>query len=351
VALGLAVLALAFAVAVPAAIFGTFALSAAKPGSDAKLVIEIRKGESPGEIARALAALGATSDGRKLFWLGRITRQWKWVKAGEYEVSPAMSAIELLAVVTSGVSVAHPVTVREGENMYEIAEDIETKRLAPSAKLLALFRDARFIATLGFGASAPATLEGYLFPDTYNFDRTLTPEEITRRMVKRFFSQWGTTEETRARELAMSRDQLITLASMIEKETGAPAERPVISSVFHNRLRLGMKLQSDPTTIYGMWDRYEGKIHKSDLLEENPYNTYTVPALPAGPIANPGSESIHAALYPAKSEFLYFVSHNDGTHEFTRSLDEHNAAVRKFQLDPKMREGKSWRDLEKKPAT
>ena len=120
----------------------------------------------------------------------------------------------------------------------------------------------------------------------------------------------------------------------------------MISSVFHNRLRKRMKLQSDPTTIYGMWERFQGKIHKSDLSVANPFNTYVVAGLPEGPISNPGRESITAALNPVQSDYLYFVSHNDGTTEFTKSLDDHNRAVRKFQLDPKAREGKSWRDLE-----
>jgi UPF0755 protein len=127
----------------------------------------------------------------------------------------------------------------------------------------------------------------------------------------------------------------------------------MISSVFHNRLRKHMRLQSDPTTIYGMWETYRGKIHRSDLLAPTPYNTYTVPALPLGPISNPGKQAIEAALNPVQSNYIFFVSHNDGTHEFTATLGEHNAAVRKFQLDPKMREGKSWRDLKKAqtPAT
>jgi UPF0755 protein len=137
---------------------------------------------------------------------------------------------------------------------------------------------------------------------------------------------------------------------MIEKETGAPEERPLISSVFHNRLEKKMRLQSDPTTIYGIWDRYQGNLHKADLLERNEYNTYQIPGLPIGPISNPGKEALEAALYPAKSPFLYFVSHNDGTHEFTSPYQDHQAAVRRFQLDPKAKSGKSWRDLAKRHA-
>jgi UPF0755 protein len=171
---------------------------------------------------------------------------------------------------------------------------------------------------------------------------------MIRQMTRHFLSFWGKEQELRAKELGMTRHQVITLASIIEKETGAPEERPLISSVFHNRLKKRMKLQSDPTTIYGMWERYRGKIHKSDLYVKNEYNTYFVTALPAGPIGNPGKEAIRAALYPSESPFFYFVSHNDGTHEFSRTFQEHNRAVQKFQVDPKAREGKSWRDRLKK---
>ena len=195
------------------------------------------------------------------------------------------------------------------------------------------------------------TLEGFLYPDTYHFNKTMTSEDMIHQMVHHANQMWSKADQSTAETLGMSRFQIITLASIIEKETGAPNERPMISSVFHNRLRKKMKLQSDPTTIYGMWDRYRGKIHKSDLQEANPYNTYSVYGLPQGPIGNPGRDAITAALNPVNTDFLFFVSHNDGTHEFSRSLDDHNRAVRKFQLDPKAREGKSWRDLQKKAKT
>ena len=149
--------------------------------------------------------------------------------------------------------------------------------------------------------------------------------------------------------MGFTRHQVVILASMVEKETGSSKERGLIASVFHNRLKKGMKLQSDPTTIYGMWERYKGNIHKSDLMDPSPYNTYVIPALPAGPISNPGKDAIAAALNPTGSNFLYFVSHNDGTSEFSATLDAHNKAVHKFQVDPMARTGHSWREgLQKK---
>jgi UPF0755 protein len=257
-----------------------------------------------------------------------------------------MTPLQIFSTLTSGVSVAHPVTIREGENMYEIATDLEHKGLAVKEDFLALCRNRNFIRTLGVGDIA--SLEGYLYPDTYHFNKTLTAQEMVVQMVKHANRIWTQKDELAAKALGMTRHQIVTLASIIEKETGAPQERPMISSVFHNRLKKRMRLQSDPTTIYGMWDHYSGNIHKSDLLAANPFNTYYVSGLPQGPISNPGRASIDAALNPVKSDYLFFVSHNDGTHEFTRSLQDHLRAVRKFQVNPKAREGRSWRELHSK---
>ena len=341
---------LIFSIGVTAGGFAMFAFAPASSGDGRKEIIEIRKGEPGIEIARILESKGAVKNARKLLWLGRVTRQWPRIKAGEYEVSPNMTPLQIFGVITSGLSVAHPVTVREGENMYEIAADLESKKLAPRAKILALCRDPQFIATLGLKSPLGPTLEGFLYPDTYFFNRTMSPEDMIRQMVRRFHSAWTPQETARAVQLGMNQLQVMTLASMVEKETGAPAERPLISSVFHNRLRKRMRLQSDPTTIYGIWETYQGNIHRSDLLTPSPFNTYTLPGLPTGPISNPGKEAIQAALNPLKSNYIFFVSHNDGTHEFTINLDDHNRAVRKFQMDPRARNGKSWRDLKKTPA-
>jgi UPF0755 protein len=329
-----------------------FALSPANTGPATKQLVEIHKGEGPIDIAKTLAAAGAVSDTQKFMWLGKLTRQWKKLKAGEYEVSTGMTPMDVFGVITSGISVVHPITVREGENMYDIAADIEKNKLAPKARILALCRDPKLIAALGLKTEGANSLEGYLFPDTYHFNRAMSPEEMVRAMVRRFLGTWTQNEDNRASLLGMSRHQVLTLASMIEKETGAPKERPMISSVFHNRLQKKMKLQSDPTTIYGMWDKYQGdrNIHRSDLLAPSAYNTYTLPGLPVGPIGNPGTEAVQAALNPLESQYIFFVSHNDGTHEFTSTLEDHNKAVRQFQLNPAARAGKSWRDLKKNAA-
>jgi UPF0755 protein len=354
-----ALFAIVFLAIVGAALFGAghMALFAFTPASSnaPSVVLEIQKGQSQLEISKQLASNGVVSDASDFQRLGRWTRQWRKLKAGEYRLSGAMTPMEVFKVISSGISVAHPVTVREGENMYEIASDMEVQQLALRSRVLELCRDPRFISSLWqsvWGAqkspSPPPSLEGYLFPDTYHFNRTMSAEDMLRQMVRKFASVWTPELEARARALNLNLHQAVTLASMIEKETGATSERPLISSVFHNRLRKRMRLQSDPTTIYGIWEHYRGNLHKSDLLRPTPWNTYTVPALPVGPIGNPGKLAIEAALAPAQSEYLFFVSQNDGTHVFTSTFKDHQAAVTRFQLDPQAREGKSWRDQYKK---
>lgn len=330
--------------------FAVFALSPLRGANASGAVIEISKGQGPKELTRMLVAQGIVRPGSEgnFILFGRITRLWKRVKAGEYKFSPEMTPIEAFRVLTSGISILHPLTIREGENIYEIANALQQMGLVSKEQFLKTVSDPKFIASLGFKDSKPKTLEGYLFPDTYFLNKTMTSEDIVRGMYRKFSSVWTNAQEIRAHELGMNRHQIVTLASIVEKETGASDERPMISSVFHNRLKKKMRLQSDPTTIYGIWERYHGNISKADLSSQTPYNTYYVPALPAGPIANPGREALHAALYPSQSDFLYFVSHNDGTHEFTKTYNAHLGAVRKFQLDHKARDGKSWRDLRNK---
>jgi UPF0755 protein len=322
-----------------------FMNTASIPGSLEEKIVEIRKSEAPSEISKVLLSNSLISDSDQFMLTGRLTRQWKKIKVGEYKLSPSMSPLDIFNIITSGISLAHPITVREGENMYEIADDVAAKGLSSRARFLEMCRNPKFIDSLNsFGEHPPFSLEGYLFPDTYFFNRSLSTADMARQMVRHFFKFWRPEQAAQAQKLKLSLHGVITLASIIEKETGASEERAIISSVFHNRLKKHMKLQSDPTTIYGMWERYKGKIHKKDLSEKNNYNTYSVGALPEGPIGNPGKEAIQAALYPAQTPYLFFVSHNDGTHQFSRTMDEHNRAVRKFQLDRKMREGKSWRD-------
>jgi UPF0755 protein len=175
------------------------------------------------------------------------------------------------------------------------------------------------------------TFEGYLFPDTYLFPKDTTSEEIISTMVKRFRSVFKPEWKNRAEALGFSIHQVVTLASIVEKETGVASERPVISSVFHNRLKRKMRLESDPTVIYGIKD-FDGNITKKHLAEPTPYNTYVIRGLPPGPIANAGVGAFEAVLFPADTKFLYFVSKKDTTHQFSTNIKDHNRAVRKYQL-------------------
>jgi UPF0755 protein len=325
------------------------ALQPYQPTNTTRITVEIGRGKGPPSISRQLESLRIIRSAKIFLYYGKLEGRWAKIKAGEYELSPSMTPSEIFGIFASGISVARPFLVREGENIYEVADALQAKGFGPKERFLKLARDPIFIAGLSL-KPPPKSLEGYLFPDTYLLQRKMTQEEILRLMVKRFSAAWGPNEEQRAKELGLSRDQVITLASIVEKETGAPEERAIIAGVFHNRLAKRMKLQSDPTTIYGIWKRYHGNLHKSDLLDPNPYNTYYVPGLPIGPISNPGSDAIRATLHPAVHPYLYFVSKNDGTHIFTATYEDHAKAVGKFQLNARARRGKSWRDLKKKDA-
>jgi len=321
------------------------------PGSPGKVTFELSKGMHPLEISTALERIGATKNAHALFWLGRLTGGWNGIKSAEYEIPSNSTPAQIFKILKSGIGIQHPFLVKEGDNIYQVAEAMGAVGLGSAEENLSLLTSAALIKSLGLAGDGIRSLEGYLFPNTYFYDKREKPESMIRRMVQAFLKNWTPDLETRTKEFKMTRKELVTLASMIEKETGANEERAIISSVFHNRLAKKMRLQSDPTTIYGIWDHYEGKIHKSDLLTPTEYNTYTVPALPVGPISNPHAESIHAALYPAETNYLFFVSKNDGTHVFSHTYAEHNQWVQKLQVDPKAREGKSWRDLKQTPTS
>lgn len=262
--------------------------------------------------------------------LGRTQSADRKIRAGEYELNAGMPPAEILSKLLSGQVVLHPVTIPEGLTMTQIAEVIAQHGLADRDELMRLVRDRAFIASLGIKAD---TVEGYLYPDTYKFPKTAKAKDIIATMVDHLRQVYSPELQVRAQELNLTQHEVLTLASVIEKETGADDEREEISAVFHNRLKKRIPLQSDPTVIYGL-PAFDGNIHKKDLSSPSPYNTYRVPGLPPGPIANPGIQAIRAALYPSNSRALYFVSRNDGTHQFSATLTEHNQAVEKYQKRP-----------------
>jgi UPF0755 protein len=239
-----------------------------------------------------------------------------------------MSPLSILQQLTDGSVRLHRLSVPEGFNIHQIAENVEAAGFCDRQSFISAATDEEFVRRMNISAS---TFEGFLFPDTYYFSKDVSSQQIISAMVARFHKAFLPEWKERAKEMGFSVNEIITLASIIEKETGVGSERPIISSVFHNRLKRKMRLATDPTVIYGI-KNFNGNITKKDLNTYTPYNTYMISGLPPGPIANPGSESIKAALYPATTKYLYFVAKRDKTHHFSSTLEEHNRAVRKYQL-------------------
>ncbi len=288
----------------------------------------IRSGETLNALATRLSDKGIISSTTRFKLYSRITRSDKQLKAGEYRLSTAMTPAHILDMLVQGKSILYRLTIPEGFTVQQIAEEVARQNLGTAEEIYKLATDSMVAQSFGIEAQ---TLEGYLFPDTYYFPKDTEPKKIIAKMVERFNAQFQPGWEKRVEELNFSVHQIITLASIIEKETGVPSERPIIASVFHNRLKKKMRLESDPTVIYGIPD-FDGNIKRHHLQTRTPYNTYKIRGLPPGPIANPGSASIQAALYPDQTNFLYFVAKKDGTHYFSTNIKDHNRAVRKYQL-------------------
>ena len=265
--------------------------------------------------------------GKQLFLLcARLMGYSKKIKAGEYRLNPDMSPIKILDRLGSGAIITHAVTIPEGFTREQIGGLLARKGLVNADEFRALTSDPD--AAKRYGVSGP-DLEGYLYPDTYQLSRGLSTAKIVDIMVGRFFEVYKPLHE-QAEAVGMTMEKVVTLASIVEKETGCASERPIIASVFLNRLRKRMRLESDPTVIYGLRD-FDGNIKKKHLSQRTPYNTYVIRGLPPGPIASPGFEALKAVLFPAKTNYLYFVSKNDGTHFFSKTYAEHSKAVRRYQ--------------------
>ena len=379
------------------------------------VLVEVPRGSSFAKVAATLVEKGVLRDAGGFSLAASLKGAKTRIKAGEYELTPRMTPPEVLSILLRGASRDYTVTIPEGYNVFEIAAvldaagllqgpqntpdntpvntsgkaatttpaTIPATTLTGAASFIERATDVEFARSLGVEAPRGG-MEGYLFPDTYRFTRSMSAEEIIRRMYSRFNQVYdailaglldsgqppsaadamasnlpdlnNTPEIARQRITkglnavdairrarmagshgrgdALVRHKAVTLASIIEKETGVSSEMPLISTVFHNRLVKGYRLQSDPTVIYGiMVEReFDGNLTKKDLQRKTHYNTYRFHGLPPGPIANPGREALRATLNPSSGRYLYFVSRGDGTHKFSNSLVEHNKAVRKFQL-------------------
>ncbi|MGZ3770642.1 MAG: endolytic transglycosylase MltG [Bdellovibrio sp.] len=311
------------------------------------VIYEVEPGKGFNLVAKELEQKGLIKNSYLFSLYARIKGERSKVKVGEYLLRTNMTPSEVLAVIISGKSIGRSFTVSEGLSTYEIADLYEKQGFGKASDFMRLVHDPLFVKSLL--NESESSLEGYLFPETYELTKYTDTKTLISTMVKKFLTVYNEVLSQNLKH-GWSRHQIVTLASIIEKETGAPQERPLISSVFHNRLQKRMRLQTDPTVIYGKAERLgriEINITRADLITPTPYNTYTIEGLPPGPIANPGKESLLAALKPAASNYLFFVSQNDGTHVFTTDYKDHQKAVQKFQLNPKAREGKSWRDLKK----
>lgn len=295
-------------------------------------VVVIPQGKNFHEIARILEDHGIIRDRRSFYLLAQIDGDVSRVKAGEYEVHTQMLPRAVLSKLVRGEVIQYPITIPEGYNIYQIAEVLEQAKVCSKRVFLEKVKDPVLLSLLGLEGDS---LEGYLFPDTYNFPKGYGEEQVIRQMVARFKTVFSSLA-VRADKMGLSQRDVVILASMIEREARDDQERRLISAVFHNRLNRGMALQSDPTAIYGLKERRaSARIGREDLQRRTPYNTYLISGLPKGPIANPGFKSLQAALYPADVNYLYFVSKNDGTHYFSSTLNEHNWAVAKYQRKSK----------------
>lgn len=297
------------------------------------VTITVKRGSDFTTITRALINAGILKNDKGFKLAARIKRAHRKIKAGEYDLSSSMTPLEVLKAMTTGKVKYYSVTFPEGYSIKEMAMTLENAGIVSAEEFIEKARKEFLVKKLDFDGKS---FEGYLFPDTYKLTKPMDAAEIVHMMTGRFNQIYGTAHRQKTKELGLTVSELITLASIIEKETGVTEEMPIISAVFHNRLRLGIALQSDPTVIYGI-KNFNGNLTRKDLRTKTAYNTYTFRGLPPGPIANPGKNAIEAALNPANVSYLYFVSRNNGTHVFSNTLKEHNRAVNKFQKDRRMR--------------
>ena len=293
--------------------------------------VEIPQGSGSAAIAKRLADAGVVQDVngfRLALW---ITGSGRRLQAGEYRFDRPMSPRQVADKIARGDVYVQPITFREGLTIRQRAALYESKGFGEAKAFIAAASRGGLVAEID---PAARDLEGYLFPDTYSMPRKSTAEQLIARMVAGFRKALTPDIVDRAAARGLSVRQLVTLASIVEKETGAADERPLVSAVYANRLRLGMGLQCDPTVIYALEraGRFDGNLRREDLQFDSPYNTYRYAGLPPGPIASPGRASLEAAASPAAVPYVYFVSKNDGTHAFAETLDEHNRNVQKYQI-------------------
>ena len=299
--------------------------------SGAEQFVDIPPGASTRTIGDLLVAAGVVRDPvtyRLALWMSGRARL---LKAGEYRFEQPMTPLDVIGKLARGEAYIVRVTFPEGLTMGEMAAIFETHGLGTAAEFVEAAKDGSLVRTLDPMAR---NLEGYLFPDTYAVSRHADAASLVHLMVDQFKRELTRDLQVAIAARGLSLREVVTLASIVEKETARPEERPVVAAVYENRLRLGMALQCDPTVIYALQakGKYTGNLRREDLTLDSPYNTYRYAGLPPGPIAAPGKAALEAAAHPAMVQFLYFVSRNDGSHEFAQTLHEHNQNVQKYQV-------------------
>ena len=322
------VLLLLFLLVSALALYEAYSILLPYRGFGEEAFVDIRHGAGTPEIAAQLREAGVL----RIEWpflLLRLARLRSSLKAGEYRFDRPLSPLGVYGKIASGDVFYYSVTVPEGYDMFQIADAVARTGVMNRQEFLAAAQQGGRASSFAPGA---ATLEGFLFPDTYRITRHTTAEELVGRMIRRFRDVYGEVQDghTQPPQQVL---ETVTLASLVERETPLAAERPLVASVFRNRLRLGMPLQCDPTVVYALElaGRYSGEIHKGDLAFPSPYNTYARGGLPPGPIANPGRSSLEAVFSEVKSDYLYFVADNKGGHKFSGNLEQHSKAVASYR--------------------
>ncbi len=297
----------------------------------AEVFVEIPQGAASPEIRRRLVESGIVPDDLVLraamWWSGRS----RSLQAGEYRFDQPMSPLAVVDKIASGDVYTQRLTFPEGLTIAEMATVFESRGFGPARAFIKAASDASLVKDLDPKAS---DLEGYLFPETYSLPRRVDASRLVGMMVERFRATYDDALRVRGEAQQMTTRQVVTLASLIEKETARSEERPLVAAVYRNRMKLRMGMQADPTVVYALAKagKYDGNIRREDLNFDSPYNTYRYPGLPPGPIAAPGRASLEAAVAPADVPYLYFVSRNDGSHVFASTLKEHNANVYQYQV-------------------
>ena len=297
------------------------------------ITVTVAEGSTLQSVARQFSQLQVVNGHARMFELSwRLFTPGETVKAGDYRFMGTLSPDQVGRRLSSGETVSVSFTIPEGWNTFQIAERLANVFEGTSKKgWLDAMRDPKVTTPL---PGSPSSTEGFLYPETYTFRAKVAPKDVVSAMVNTFWKNIDKKLIKAGEDRNLNLLEVVTLASIIEKETGKAEERPHISSVFHNRMRIGMRLQTDPTVIYGMWEQFDGNIRKKDLKTPTAYNTYVISGLPPGPIASPGRAALEAAVNPIETKDLYFVSRGDGSHIFSSNFRDHQKGVNQFQISP-----------------